>query len=90
MTMSCCVCEPTEKAQSVGDDTHAVVAPKWAPEHVLRTGVRSVWSVGWTKAKVRPRPLMTTTRRDDVKQTQVKKNTQHTCTDTTAHETSVE
>ena len=24
MSMSCCMCEPTEKAQSLGDDTHAV------------------------------------------------------------------
>ena len=29
--MSCCMCEPMETAQSLGDDTHAVVTrPKWA------------------------------------------------------------
>ena len=36
--MSCCMCEPMETAQSLGDDTHAVVArPKWAREHGLHT-----------------------------------------------------
>ena len=25
MSMSCCMCEPMETAQSLGDDTHAVV-----------------------------------------------------------------
>ena len=32
--MSCCMCEPSETAQSPGDDTHAVAArPKWIQEH---------------------------------------------------------
>ena len=28
MTVSCCMCEPVETAQSLGDDTHAVATPK--------------------------------------------------------------
>ena len=40
--MSCCFCEPIKTAQSVGDDTHAVVArQKLASEHGPRTWV---WS----------------------------------------------
>ena len=39
--MSRCMCEPLETAQSLGDDTRAVVArPKWAREH----GLHRVWS----------------------------------------------
>ena len=47
MSMSCCVYEPMETAQCLGDDTHAVIArPKWAREHGLRTDVWSSASVG--------------------------------------------
>ena len=36
--MSCCMCEPMETAQSLGDDTHAVVKrPKWAWEYGIDT-----------------------------------------------------
>ena len=40
ISMSSCMCEPMEIAQSLGDDTHAVVArTKWESEH----GVHTVW-----------------------------------------------
>ena len=36
--MSCCMCEPTETAQSLGDEAHAAVKrPKSASEHGLHT-----------------------------------------------------
>ena len=71
MSMSCCMCEPMETAQSLGDDTHAVVlGPMWASEHGLHCVVWSLLSVGCkpgpsisartrTRAdvNVRPRPL---------------------------------
>ena len=46
ITKSCCMwCEPMETAQSLGDDTHAVVIGlTWAREHGLHRGV--VPSVG--------------------------------------------
>ena len=45
ITKSCCMCEPMETAQSLGDDTHAVVIRlTWAREHGLHRGV--VPSVG--------------------------------------------
>ena len=34
MSLSCCMCEPMETAQSLGDDTHAV-------EHTAKVGTRS-------------------------------------------------
>ena len=41
------MCEPVETAQSLGDDTHAVVArPKWAREHGLHTECGHVVSMG--------------------------------------------
>ena len=52
--MSCCMCEPTETAQSLGDDAHAAVKrPKSASEHGLHTkcglfyisGVQNVFSI---------------------------------------------
>ena len=71
MPMSCCMCEPMETAQSLGDDTHAVaMGPMWAGEHGLHCVVWSLMSVGCkpgqstgartrTRANVsvRPRPL---------------------------------
>ena len=48
MTMSCCMREPMETAQCLGDDTHAAVArPKQASEHGLECGVVPVrrWGV---------------------------------------------
>ena len=48
--MSCCMCEPKETAQSLGDDTHAVVKrPRWASEYGQHTwcglyvGGRKAW-----------------------------------------------
>ena len=41
--MSCCMCEPTETAQSLGDDAHAVATrPKWAREHGTQSVVLCV------------------------------------------------
>ena len=52
MPTSCCMCEPLETAQSLGDDTHAVVSrPKSASEHGLHIGVQSALSVGGLTAR---------------------------------------
>ena len=49
------MCEPMETAESLGDDTHAVVArPKWAREHGLHTECGPVVSMG-----CEPGPSMT-------------------------------
>ena len=69
--MSCCMCEPTETAQSLSDDTHAVATrPKWAREHGLHAvcGLLRRWVASLAHRKVletrtranvnvRPRPL---------------------------------
>ena len=73
MSISCCMCEPMETAQSLGDDSHAVVTrPKWAWEHRLQRvcgplcrGVvclahRSVLEQGRAEVHARPRPLVWT------------------------------
>ena len=47
MSMSCCMCEPMETVQSLGDDTHRVIAQATrALEHGPRTDVWSLMSVG--------------------------------------------
>ena len=72
MSTCLCMCEPVETAQSLGDDTHAVVKrPKWALEHERHTAcgplcwwVTSLahqWVLGTrTRAElnVSPQPLM--------------------------------
>ena len=38
MPIPCCMCEPVVTAQSLGDETHAVVTrPRWAREHGQHT-----------------------------------------------------
>ena len=57
--MSCCMCEPTETAQSLGDDTHAVVKrPRRASERGLHTKCGSLcvsglgkWPIDWCSDK---------------------------------------
>ena len=50
MSMFCCMCEPVETAQSLGDDTYAVVRrSEGAQEHGLRT-VSVVLGVGGMEA----------------------------------------
>ena len=57
--MSCCMCEPTETAQSLGDDTHAVVKrPRTASEHGFHTKCGSLcvsglgkWPIDWCSDK---------------------------------------
>ena len=70
MTMSSCMCEPTKTAQSLGDDTHAVVTRlqghqstvcgslfRWVESlaHPMRVRTRTRANVN-----VRPRPLVET------------------------------
>ena len=44
-SMSCSMREPTETAQSLGDDTHALLArPQWVREHRLRTACGPLWA----------------------------------------------
>ena len=51
MSMSCCMRETVETAQSLGNDTHAVVArPKWAREHGLHTKCCASLEVGGLQA----------------------------------------
>ena len=57
--MSCCMCEPTETAQSLGDDTHAVVKrSRRASEHGLHTKCGPLcvsglgkWPIDWCSDK---------------------------------------
>ena len=70
--MSSCMCEPVETAQSLGDDTYAVVTrPKWAREQGLHKvcGPPCRWVVRlyprnlldtrtWAEVTVRPRPFV--------------------------------
>ena len=72
MSTCLCMCEPMETAQSLGDDTHAVVKrPKWPSEHERHTACGPLcWLVTSlahqqvlgtrTRAElnVSPRPLM--------------------------------
>ena len=54
----CCMCEPEETAQSLGDDTHAAVArakgPRWHGLHrgvVYCVGVREACFTDWCSNK---------------------------------------
>ena len=67
MSMSCCMCEPMETAQSLGDDTHAVVARPSGHEstddtqsvvpHVGLAHRRVLGTRTWVEVNVRPHPL---------------------------------
>ena len=51
MSMSCCVCEPMETAQSLGNDTHAMMKrPRWVSEHGRHKKCGSPCPVGGLRA----------------------------------------